>query len=142
MAQSIIAYDHLWSLLLTGRIDLDSDTLKIALVLSSYTPSVAHTQWSDVSASEVTAGSGYSAGGIALTTPVVTSSTIGYADPVWTSLTKTFRYGVCYKQGTVGGLINPLLFYILFDTTPNDVIQTGSNFSINFNSVNKLFYRP
>ena len=42
MASTITAYDKLWRLLATGGIDLDTDTLKLALVTSSYTPDTAH----------------------------------------------------------------------------------------------------
>lgn len=142
MASSITAYDHLWKLLLTGGIDLDTDTLKIALVTSSYTPSTAHDEWADVSGNEVSSGGGYTTGGVTLTGATVTNSTIDYADPAWTALTKTFRYAVCYKSGSGGGLTNPLLFYILLDTTPADIVSSGSNYSITINATDKLFYRP
>ena len=127
--------------LITGGVDLDSDTLKVALVTSSYTPSAAHTVWTDVSANEVAAGAGYATGGVTLANPVATNSTIDYDDAVWTALTKTFRYAVGYKVGTVGALTNPLLFWILLDTTPADIISSGSNYTIQWNSTNKLFYR-
>lgn len=142
MATTITAYDHLWKLLLTGGIDLDTDTLKVALVTSSYTPSTAHTVWADVSANEVASGDGYTTGGVALANPVATNSTVDYDDVVWTALTKTFRYAVGYKVGTVGALTNPLLFWILLDSTPADVVSSGSNYTIQWNSTNKLIYRP
>lgn len=142
MATTITAYDHLWKLLNTGGIDLDTDTLKLALVTSSYTPSTAHDEWADVSANEVATGAGYTTGGVTLATPVATNSNIDYDDVTWTALTKTFRYAVCYKSGSGGGLTNPLLFYILLDSTPADIVSTGSNYTIQWNSTNKLFYRP
>lgn len=142
MAASITAYDNLWKLLLTGGIDLDTDTIKLALVTSSYTPSTAHDEWADVSAYEVSNGSGYTTGGLTLASPVVTASNIDYNDAVFTSLTKTFRYAVSYKSGSGGGLTNPLLFYILLDTTPADIVSSGSNYTIAWNSTNKLFYKP
>ena len=142
MAASITAYDHLWKLLNTGGIDLDTDPLKVALVTSSYTPSAAHTQWADVSANEATTGAGYTTGGVTLASPAVTNSNIDYADVTWASLTKTFRYAVCYKSGSGGGLTDPLLFYILLDTTPADVVSSGSNYTIQWNATDKLFYRP
>jgi len=142
MATTITAYDHLWKLLNTGGIDLDTDTLKVALVTSSYTPNTAHDEWADVSANEVATGSGYTTGGATLASPVVTNSNIDYADTVWTSLTKTFRYAVIYKSGSGGGLTNPLICYLLLDTTPADVISSGSNYTIQWNSTDKLFYRP
>jgi len=141
MAASITAYDNLWKLLLTGGIDADTDTLKLALVTSSYTPSTAHDVWADVSTYEVSTGSGYTTGGATLANPVVTTTTIDYDDVTWASLTKTFRYAVCYKSGSGGGLTNPLLFCVLLDTTPADIVSSGSNYSIQWNSINKLFYK-
>lgn len=142
MAASITAYNKLWRLLMTGGVDLDTDTLKLALVTSSYTPSGAHTQWSDASSYEVSSGNGYTSGGLTLANPVGADATIAYDNAVWTSLTKTFRYAVCYKSGSGGGYTNPLLFYILLDTTPNDIVCSGSNYTIAWNSTNKLFYKP
>ncbi len=142
MAVTATDYDHLWKLLLTGAIDLDTDTLKIALVTSSYTPSGAHDEWSDVSTNEVSSGSGYTTGGITLTGATTTNSTIDYDDPEWTALTKTFRYAVIYKSGSGGGLTNPLIAYLLLDSTPADIVSTGSNYKIEFNSTDKLFYKP
>lgn len=125
-----------------GGIDLDTDTLKVALVTSSYTPSLAHTAWAEVSANEVATGAGYTTGGVSLASPAATNSNIDYADIVWTALTKTFRYAVCYCSKTVGGITNPLVFYILLDTTPADIISNGSNYTIVWNATDKLFYRP
>lgn len=142
MAATITEYDKLWRLLVTGAVDLDTDTLKLALVTSSYTPSTAHNEWADVSAHEVATGDGYTTGGATLTTPVVTDSTIDFDDVTWISLTKTFRYAICYKSGSGGGLTNPLLFYILLDSTPADVISTGSNYTVQWNATDKVFYRP
>lgn len=142
MAATITAYDHLWKLITTGGVDADTDTLKLALVTSSYTPSTAHEEWADVSANEVSNGSGYTTGGETIATPVATNTTIDYDDVAWTALTKTFRYAVCYKSGSGGGLTNPLLFYILLDSTPADIVSAGSNYTIQWHSVNKLFYKP
>lgn len=142
MAATITGYDHLWKLITTGAVDLDTDTLKLALVTSSYTPSGAHDEWADVSANEVSTGSGYTTGGETITTPVATNTTIDYDDVTWTALTKTFRYAVCYKLGSGGGLTNPLLFYILLDSTPADIVSAGSNYTVQWHSTNKLFYKP
>ena len=140
MAASIHAYAHFWKLVTTGEIDLNTDTLKVALVTSGYMPSVVHTAWAEVSANEVAAGNGYTTGGVALANPVVTNSNIDYDDVVWTALSKTFRYAVCYKSGLGGSVTNPLLFYILCDTTPADIVVSTSNWSIVWNSTYKLFY--
>ena len=142
MATTFTAYDHLWKMLNTGGIDLDTDTLKVALVTSAYTPSGAHTQWSDVSANEVANGAGYTIGGIALSGVAVTNVNVDYNDVTWTALTKTFRYAVIYKVGTGNGLTNPLLAYLLLDSTPADVVSAGSNYTIQWNSTDKVFYKP
>lgn len=141
MATTITAYDHLWKLTKIGAVDLDTDTLRLALVTNAYTPSTAHTQWSDVSTYEVATGSGYTTNGEAIATPVVTNTSIDYDDVQWLSLIKTFFYAVCYKDGSGGGLTNPLLFYIIPDTT-GDIVSAGSNYTIQWNSVNHLFYKP
>lgn len=142
MATIIKRYSHTWKLINSGLLVPTSDTLMFALVTSSYTPSLAHTQWADVSTYEVASGDGYSTGGVALASPVATNTTIDFDDPVWTALTKTFRYVVCYASKTAGGLTNPLVFYILPDSTPADIVQVGSNYSININATDKLFYDP
>lgn len=148
MASSITWYDHAWKLITTGLVDLDTDTLKLALVTSSYTPATSHTIWdpgtnnaADPSYNEVASGSGYTTGGATIANPVATNSNIDYDDVVWTSLTKTFRYAVCYVNKTAGGLVSPLLFYILLDTTPADIVSAGSNYTIQWNATNKLFYK-
>lgn len=149
MASSITWYDHSWKLITTGGVDLDTDTLKIALVTSAYTPNIAHTVWNpgtndsaDPSHNEVSNGDGYATGGVTLASPVVTNSNIDFTDPAWTALTKTFRYAVCYVDKVVGALTDPLLFYILLDTTPANIVSSGSNFAIQINPTDKLFYRP
>jgi hypothetical protein len=53
-----------------GKIAWETDTIKMALMASGYTPSMASTHWSDVSASEIT-GTGYTAGGATLGSPTI-----------------------------------------------------------------------
>ncbi len=142
MAITTTSFDHFWKQVVTGGINLATDTLKLALVTSAYTPDIQHTQWSDVSAYEVASGNGYTTGGMVLSTVPSDNSHMKYANVTWTALTKSFRYGVLYKLGTANGLTNPLLLYILFDSTPADVVNTGSNFVHVWNEVDGLFYRP
>ncbi len=112
-----------------GAIDLATDTVKLALVTSSYTPSLLDSAWAQVSDFEVAAvaspSNGYTAGGKELTecevTNTATESTFDAADVTWTLLTGTFRYGVLYVVGTKGGVVNPLLGYVLYDSTPSDI---------------------
>lgn len=117
-----------------GTIDLDSDTFYIALLSSSYSPSASNDTFSDVSSYEIT-GTGYTAGGIALTgvtlnvsgTEVIWTAT----NPVWTNVTFTARYAVIYKSGTTNSITNPLVCCYDFTT---DQTVTSNNFQINFNT--------
>ena len=93
-----------------GSIDLDTDTIKAALVTSSYTPDVDnHDFWDDVSANEVGASGTYSAGGATLANKTVTQDNTDNEgvfdadDFSFTSATITARYVVFYKStGTAG----------------------------------------
>lgn len=56
----------------TGKINFTSDTIKVALLTSSYTPNFGtNVHWSDVSTFE-TSGAGYTAGGATLASPTAT----------------------------------------------------------------------
>ncbi len=70
MAVTFYVYPKFLQALLNKEHDVDSDALYMALLTSSYTPSDAHDYWNDVSANEIT-GTGYTANGKAITTPVV-----------------------------------------------------------------------
>lgn len=149
MASSITAYDHLWKLVTTGGLDLDTAEIRIRLVTSSYTFSAAHTQWdngandaTDPSYNEVANGSGYTTGGVQLASPSADNDSIDFADVTWTALTKTFRGAVAVAIGTFGGVTNPVLFYALPDSTPADIVSSGSNYSLIWNATDGLFYRP
>ncbi|MBV5311545.1 hypothetical protein [Chromatium okenii] len=149
MASSITAYDHFWKLVTTGGLDLDTSEIRIRLVTSNYGFNVAHTTWdngldnaTDPSFNEVATGAGYTTGGIALSGAVVTNGKIDYADITWPELTKTFRAAIAVGIGTFGGVVDPVLFYLLPDTTPADIVSNGSDYSILWNDVDGLFYRP
>lgn len=134
MATTFTKYTHLPKLLSTGGIDIDTDTIKCALVTSSYTPSAAHDEWADVSANEVATGDGYTTGGVTLTGVTVTNTAIDCDDPAWTALTKTFRYAVFYKSGSGGGLTNPLIGWALMNDAPADIEVVSSNYSLIVNA--------
>lgn len=149
MASAIFPYDHTWKLIMTAGVDLDTSEIRVRLVTSGYVYSGAHTAWdngandgTDPSYNEVASGSGYTTGGIQLINPVVTNGYVSYDDVTWTGLTKTFRGVVGVAVGTFGGVVDPLLFYLLPDSTPADIISNGSNYSIIWNDSLGLFYRP
>lgn len=149
MATTFTLYNSFKKYLLDGTIDLDTDTIKVALVTSDYTPLATHDVLADVMASpdpEVVAiaspSNGYTDGGAALTGGAVTftdSPSVGKFDAddlTWSALTATFRYGIVYAEKSVGSpaIVNPLIGYILFDTTPADITIAGIDFTIQWSA--------
>lgn len=120
-----------------GSIDWDTDTIKFALVKSSYTPDIdAHDFWDDVVGAEVSNSGSYSAGGATLTTSVTQDNTNDRAiydasDFTFTSFTGTFRYGVFYKDTGNSGT-SPVIGYI--DFTGADIVAVSATVSINVSS--------
>jgi hypothetical protein len=101
---------------------LDGLALKLALVSSDYVPSAAHTIWADISANEIAATGNYTAGGATVAgVSVAADGSVDATDVTWAEATLTFRYGVVYISGTLDGKVNPVLFYYLYDDTPDDV---------------------
>lgn len=117
-----------------STIDLDTDTFKIMLVTSAYTPNIdTHTKRSDVTNEVV--GTGYSAGGATLSGVTVTVDTANdravfdATDPTWPTSTITARGAVIYKSR--GGLASAdeLVCYLDFGS---DIVSTGGTFTVVF----------
>lgn len=149
MAATITAYDHLWRLTKVGGLNLETAELRLRMVTSSYTFDVSHTQWdngagdsTDPSANEAANGDGYTTGGKQLVHAQTTNAAIDFEDVTWTSLTKTFRALICVAIGTFDGVVDPVLFYLLPDSTPADIVSSGSNYTVVWNATNGVFYRP
>lgn len=116
---------------MNGSIDLDTDTIKVALVTSSYTPDQdAHEDFADVT-NEVT-GTGYTAGGATLANKTVTADNtdnegVFDADDVtWSSSTITARGAVVYKS--TGTPANDLL--VAYFDFGSDKTSTSGDFTI------------
>lgn len=121
---------------LNKEVDFDSDTIKVALLTSSYTPNQdTHDYFNDVSSAEVT-GTGYTAGGITLASKTATYDSgtnvivLDAADVTWSSSTITARYAVVY--GSTGtSSTSPLIGYVDFGS---DQSSTNGNFTITWDS--------
>lgn len=117
-------------------IDLDGDTIKLALLTSSYTPDQdAHDFYDDVSANEVGASGTYPAGGATLSVTITQDDTdnegvFDATDVSFTSATISARYGVIYKSTGVAST-SPLICLIDFGST---VTSTAGTFAITFAS--------
>lgn len=112
-----------------------ANTFKMALVSSAWTPDNSDTGnevWADVSANEVSATAGYTAGGNTLSSVALTQTggvvKFTCAATVWTSTGAfpAWRRGVVYASGTLNGKVNPIVGHFLGDSTPADVPSTTS----------------
>jgi len=122
---------------LNKEVDFDTDTIKVALLSSSYTPDQdAHDYWNDVSTYEVT-GTGYTSGGATLASKTATydSATnvviLDAADTTWASSTITARYAVIYDDSGATAGAKALVGYVDFGA---DQSSTNGNFTITWDS--------
>lgn len=126
MAITGIPYPTLGVKLLTGGIVVGTDTFKVSLHTSAYTPDLDHDFFSDVT-NEVS-GTGYTAGGVTLTGGAATYDAtnnrtyLDFADPTWATATVTFRYAV-WRKDTGSSATSPLLCYTDFGA---DQVYTAS----------------
>lgn len=114
------------------QVDLDTDTLKVMLCTSAYTPDQDSHQFKSSVTNEVT-GTGYTATGQALTSVTVAYNagtntlTLDAADPAWASSTITARYAVFYDASPASDATRPLISYVDFGA---DVVSSAGAFTI------------
>lgn len=111
--------------LLNGTFDIDTDSYKCALFLSTSNIGAASTTYAGVTNEHANAN-GYTTGGIAVALTLAGTTTVTVdvtTDPVWTASggSITARFAVIYE---VGG---DVLCYALLDSTPADVTATTGN---------------
>lgn len=119
-----------------GSIDLDTDTIKVMLVTSAYTPNQdTHTKRSDIT-NEVS-GTGYTAGGATLANKSVTvdntdnESVFDADDVIWSTSTITARGAVLYKSRGGASSADELIAYIDFG---EDKSSGGGDFKIEWDA--------
>jgi hypothetical protein len=114
-------------------VDTGSDTFKCAMITNSSTPNFeTHDHWSDLSGNEVS-GSGYSAGGAALTSITLgnDSGTLKFdaADTSWTTATiSSARAAVIYDDTLAN---DPLICLVDFGA---DYASSAGTFQITWNA--------
>lgn len=124
--------------------DLIGADVRLALLTSAYTPdydeSTGHRIFSDVSANEIAAGNGYTAGGVAIANEAKTAIANGFkfeSDPFqWVAsggAIPAHRYPVMYVVGTLWGLVNPLIGSFIGDDTPGDIPATADGNTLRYN---------
>jgi len=114
-----------------GAIDFDTDTFKVMLVTSSYTPNKdTHDKRDDVT-NEVS-GTGYTAGGVTSACTVTKNTandrvTLSFAAVNWASSTITARGAVIYKSRGGASSADELVCYVDFGA---DVSSSSATFSL------------
>lgn len=131
MTVSAKLYGSFFLSLANKEMNLGSDSLKAMLLTSTYAPNQdTHRYKSDLT-NEIT-GTGYTAGGQALTSVAVTydgaSNTwkLTSANPAWASSTLTARYLVYYDATPATDATRPLIAYVDFGA---DVSTTSGTFT-------------
>lgn len=139
-----VIYNSFKKKIMDGSIDLDTDTIKVVLVTSSYTPNIdTHTQYSHIT-NQVT-GTGYTAGGATLANKSVAVDTTNDRakfdadDTTWTSASVTARGAIIYKYVDNEGSpddTSPLICYKDFGA---DVTSTNADFTIKWHADGILY---
>lgn len=121
--------------------DLSSATIKAILVTSTHTPNnseTGHTTYSDIT-NELSTANGYTNGGVTLTSPTIAAVTDGFkfstGNAAWTAsggAIAAHRYLVLYASGSLWGLTNPLIGFVIGDSTPADIPATADGQTLTY----------
>jgi hypothetical protein len=126
--------------ILNGGIDLLNDTIKVAMVTSSYSPDKDADDYFDDVTNEVS-GTGYTAGGKALTNKSVSQDNTNDRakfdadDVTWTVATITARAAVIYED-TGTDSTSPLIAFVDFG---EDYSTSGEDFTIEWHADGILY---
>ena len=140
MAVTVVVFNNFKLKQFNGNaIDLDTDTIKVALFKSDYTPDVAHDFFDDiVGGGTECSGTNYTQGGVALANPAFSGTTtvlFDADDTEWTGATITdARYGIVYKD-TGNDATSPLVGYIDFGENKS---VSGGTFKIQWHATDKI----
>lgn len=124
--------------LLDGTFDIDSDSWKLALFLSTSNIGAVSTTYAGLT-NEHANNNGYSTGGIAVTLTLsgTTTVTVDFStDPVWTASggAITARFGVLYEVG--GNVLN----FTTLDSAPADVsVSDGNQLTVAAHATNGIW---
>ena len=119
-----------------GPIDFDTDTFKVMLVTSAYTPSQDNHDKRDDVTNEVS-GTGYTAGGVTTACTVTQDNandrvTLSFASVSWATSTITARGAVIYKARGGAASADNLVCYIDFGA---DVVSTAATFTLGSSTI-------
>lgn len=129
-------YGKVFTALWNKEIDFDTDTIKVMLTTSSYTPDQDVHDYKDDVTNEVT-GTGYTATGATLASKTVTYTgatnkhVLDAADVTWSTSTITARNAVVYDASPATDATRPLICYQASDV---DIVSSGGDFTIVWNA--------
>lgn len=131
------AYGNVVKAVFNKELDWDSDDIRVMLLSNAYTPNQdTHDYLDDVQAFEVT-GTGYTAGGSALTGKTSTYDAannvlvLDAADVTWANSTITARYAVLYDNSGAAAASKPLIGYV---DLVSDQASINGNFTIEWDA--------
>lgn len=136
MAVTAFFYGNAFLSAFNKEIDFNSDTIKVMLCTSTYTPNQDTHQYKSSITNEIT-GTGYTAGGATLGTPTLTYTggtnvlKLDGDDTVWSTSTLTARYAVIYDSTPASDATRPLIAYLDFGA---DVVSTAGPFTITWDA--------
>lgn len=136
MAVTAFWYGNAFISVFNKLLDIDSDAIKVMLTTSTYVPNQDTDDFKNDVTNEVT-GTGYTATGNTLTTPVslYTGGTnvwnFDADDTTWATSTITARIAVMYDSTPGSDATRPLLSYVDFGT---DQSSSGGDFTIVWNA--------
>jgi hypothetical protein len=127
-------YDCYWQSLNNKEINLLSDTIKLMLATSAYTPNRGTDRYQSAVTNEVV-GTGYTAGGAtvgSMANSIATNIyTITGANVSWPSATFTCRYGILVDATPATAATRPLIGYVDFTT---DQSPSNGTLSVTWNA--------
>lgn len=122
--------------ILSGDINLTSDTLKVALLTNAYTPNADTHEFRSSITNEVANGNGYTTGGQTLSGKVFSKDNTADEgrfdadDLTWPGATFTARYALLYKD-TGSPATSPVIAVFDFGV---DKVSSGGDFIIQWNA--------
>jgi hypothetical protein len=114
--------------------ELAASNIKLSLLSQAYTPNAlvdGHYIWDQISNYEISAGNGYSQGGVLLSDNLVTAVAGGFkfstSDAAWAATggpIPAWLYGVLRVNGSLWNLTDPLIGYFIVDETQTPQPET------------------
>lgn len=138
-----VVHDKLKEYIGDGSIDLDNDSFKVGLYLSTSNVATTSINALATATNEHANGNGYATGGVALSgvTWAESAGTVTFdaADmtDAWTATGGSIvaRFAVIYDDTVTSPVADPIVAHCLLDATPDDVTVTDTNtLSINMNA--------